>query len=144
VAAAIGALPDWPYVPCGARLVSHDNAAIELALAPIRPAAGQLVAGLERADVLLAIAGGLGIQRTDDLCAVSAVAGPMRHPGVRAAETMRRPVRIVAFVPGITDQDQLVTDVAGRKLGVAAATIVERLSGCAGEAAAGAEGDGHG
>ena len=58
------------------------------------------------------------------------VAGPMGNAGFRPAEAVF--VRIVAFVPGVADQDELATDVAGRKLGAAAAAIVERLSGCGG------------
>jgi hypothetical protein len=57
----------------------------------------------------------------------------MCHFGFRPAETVGRPIGIVAFVPGVADQDQQAADIAGRKLGVTAAAIVERLSGCAGE-----------
>jgi poly(3-hydroxybutyrate) depolymerase len=64
------------------------------------------VAGLERPDMLLPVAGGLGVQGPDDLGAVAPIAGPMRHSGFRAAETAGRPVRIVAFIPGVADQDQ--------------------------------------
>jgi hypothetical protein len=94
------------------------------------------MARLERPDVLLAVAGGLGVQGPDDFGAVAPVAGPMRYACFRPAEAVRRSFRIVAFVPGVADQDELVTDVAGRKLGGAAAAIVERLSGCGGQSAA--------
>jgi hypothetical protein len=124
--------------------VSRDNAAVDLALAPVRPPSRKLVTGLERPDVLLPVAGGLGIHRTDDLCAVPAVAGPMRDPGFRPAETMRRTFRIVAFVPGIADEDQLAADVAGRKFGIAATAVVERLSGRGGKSAARVGEDSHG
>jgi hypothetical protein len=108
--------------------VSFDNATVESTLSPIHSAARQLVAGLERPDVLLTVAGGLGVHGPDDLRAVASVAGPMRHDaGFCAAETTGRTFRIMAFVPGIADQDQLATDVAGRKLGGAAATIVEGI-----------------
>jgi hypothetical protein len=93
------------------------------------------VAGLEGANVLLAVAGGLGVQRTDDLCAVAPVAGPMRHPGFGAAETVRRSVRIVAFIPGVADQNELAADIAGWKLVRAAAAIVKLLPGRGGGAA---------
>jgi hypothetical protein len=43
-----------------------DDAAVELALAPIYLAAGQLMPGLECPDVLLAVTGGLGVHRADD------------------------------------------------------------------------------
>jgi hypothetical protein len=88
-----------------------DDAAVELALAPIYLAAGQLMPGLECPDVLLAVTGGLGVHRADDLCAVAPVAGPMRDPGFGTAETVGRSFRIVAFVPGIADQDELFADV---------------------------------
>jgi hypothetical protein len=123
-------------VPC-------HHASVHLPLPPIHPPAGQLVAGLERPDVLLTVAGGLGIQGPDDLGAVPPVAGPMGDAGFRPAEAAGRTVRMVAFVPGVADQDELAADVAGRKLGGAAAAIVERLSGCGGQPAAGVE-DGHG
>lgn len=113
----------------GHRSVPRNNAAIDLTLSPIHPAAGQLVAGLERPDVLLAVAGGLGVQWPDDLGAVAAVASPMGHPGLHPAETVGWTVRIVAFVPGVADQDELAADVAGGKLGVAAAAVVESFSG---------------
>ena len=100
--------------------------------------------GLERADVLLAVAGGLGVHRADDLCAMPPVAGPMRHSGFRPAKTARRSFRIVAFVPGVADQDELAADIAGRKLGVATTAIVERLSGRGGKSAARVGEDGHG
>ena len=60
--------------------------------------------GLEGANVLLAIAGGLGVQGSDDLRAMAPIAGPMRDPGFRAAKAVGRSVRIVAFVPGIADR----------------------------------------
>jgi hypothetical protein len=113
--------------------VPWDYAAVDLALAPIHPVSRELVTGLEGADVLLAIAGRLGVQGPDDLCAVPPVAGPMCHAGFRPAKTMRRTFRIVAFVPGVADQDQLAADVAGRKLSVAAATIIELFSGGGGK-----------
>jgi hypothetical protein len=69
-------------------LVSWNDAAVDLPLSPIHPAAGQLVAGLKSPDMLLAVSGGLGVQRPDDLCAVAPVAGAMRHSGFRAAETV--------------------------------------------------------
>jgi hypothetical protein len=65
--------------------VPWDDASVDLTLAPIHPAAGQLVTGLEGADVLLAVAGGFGVHRADDLCAMAAVAGPMCHAGFGAA-----------------------------------------------------------
>jgi len=102
------------------------------------------MAGLERPDVLLTVAGGLGVQGPDDLRAVPPVAGPMGHAGFRPAEAVRRPRWIVAFVPGVADQDELATDVAGRKLGASAAAIVKRLSGCGGKSMAGVGADGHG
>jgi hypothetical protein len=67
-------------------LLSQNNAAVDLALAPVHPSGRKLVTGLERPDVLLAVAGGLGVQGPDNLCAVSPVAGPMGEPGVLAAE----------------------------------------------------------
>jgi hypothetical protein len=112
--------------------VSRNNAAVDLALSPIHPAAGQLVPGLERPDVLLAVTGGLGVQGSDKLRAVAPIASPMCDTGILAAETVGRSIWIMAFVPGVADQDQLATDVAGRKLSGAAAAIVECLSGCAG------------
>jgi hypothetical protein len=69
------------------------------------------VTGLERPDVPLANAISLGIQGAHHLRSVSPVAGSMRYSGLRAAETMRRAVRIMAFVPGIADQDELATEV---------------------------------
>jgi len=45
--------------------VPQNNAPVELPLPPIHPAAGQLMAGLERPNVLLMVAGGLRVQRTD-------------------------------------------------------------------------------
>jgi hypothetical protein len=102
------------------------------------------MAGLKRPDVLLTVAGGLRVQGAHDLGAVPAVTGPMRDAGFGAAEAVGRPFRIVAFIPGVADQDQLATDVAGRKLGGPAAAIVERFSGCGGKPAARVEGDGHG
>ena len=124
--------------------VSRDHAAVDLALAPIHPPARQLVAGLEGTNVLLTVAGGLGVQGPDDLCAVPPIAGPMRDPGFRTAETAGRPLRMVAFVPGVAHQDQLAADIAGRKLGVATTAIVERLSGRGGKSAARVGEDGHG
>ena len=112
--------------------LSHNHASVELSLSPIHPPAGQLVAGPERPDVLLAVTGGFSVQGPDDLGAMPPVAGPMGNAGFRPAEAAGRTVRIVAFVPGVADQDELATDVAGRKLGAAAAAIVERLSGCGG------------
>src|ERR1700730_13398725 len=47
--------------------LSQTHAAIELALPPVHPPSGQLVAGLERPDVLLTVAGSLRIQGPDDL-----------------------------------------------------------------------------
>ena len=103
------------------------------------------MAGLKSPDVFLAIAGSLGIQRPDDLCAMPPIARPMGYANLRPAEAVRRPFRIVAFVPGVADQDELATDVAGRKLGGAAAAIVERLSGSGGQSTAGVGADdGHG
>jgi hypothetical protein len=64
------------------------------------------------------------------------IAGPVRYSGFHAAETTGRTVRIVALVPGVADQDELATDVAGWKFGGAAAAIVERFSGGRGEPAA--------
>jgi hypothetical protein len=121
----------------------QNNAAVELAFPPIQPAAGQLMAGLERADVLLPVAGGLGVQGPDNLCTVAPVAGPVRNPCIFAPETVGRPVGIMAFVPGVADQDQLAADVAGWKLGGATTAIVERLSGRAGEPATRVSEDGH-
>jgi hypothetical protein len=121
----------------------RDYAAVVFPLPPIQPPAGQLVAGLERPNVLLAVAGGLGIQRANDLGAVAPVARPMGDAGFHPAEAAGRPFRFVAFVPGVADQDQLAADVAGRKLGGAAAAIVKRLSGCAGKPMAGVGADGH-
>lgn len=111
------------------RLVPWNDTAVDFALSPIHPTAGQLVAGLERPDVLLAVAGGLRSKRPHDLCAVPPVTGPVSHAGFGAPEATRRTVRMVAFIPGVPDQDQLATDVAGRKLSVAAATIVECFPG---------------
>jgi hypothetical protein len=122
----------------------RNNAAVELALAPVHPPARQLVTGLERPDVLLAVAVGLGVQGPDNLGAVAPVAGPMGYAGLRPAEAAGRPFRIVALVPGVADQDELATDIAGRKLGGAAAAIVERLSGCGGKPVAGVAHDGYG
>jgi hypothetical protein len=124
--------------------VPDDHATVDLALPPIQPPARQLVAGLEGPNVLLAIAGGLGVQGPDDLGAMPPVARPMGDAGFRPAEATGRTVRMVAFVPGVADQDELATDVAGRKLGAAAAAIVERLSGCGGKPAAWVGVDGHG
>jgi len=45
-------------------------------------------------------------QWRNDLGAVPPVACPMRHAGFRPAETIRRTLRIAAFVPGVADQDQ--------------------------------------
>src|SRR5580692_9699464 len=59
--------------------VSFDNATVESALSPIQPAAGQLVTGLKRPDVLLAVTGGLGVHGPDNLCAVASIAGPVCH-----------------------------------------------------------------
>jgi hypothetical protein len=124
---------------------SHNHAAVELALPPVQPAAGQFVARLERPDVLLTVAGSLGIQGPDDLGAVLPVARPMGHSGLLPAEAAGRSLRIMAFVPSIANQDELATDVAGRKLCGAAAAIVECLPGCGGKPAAGVGADdGHG
>jgi len=95
------------------------------------------MSGLESPDVLLAVAGGLGIQGPDNLCTVVPIAGPMRDSGVLAAETAGRSVRIMAFIPGVADRDKLTTDVARRKLGVPTATVVELLSGGARKSTAG-------
>ena len=48
----------------------QHHAAVDLTLAPVHSPARQLVAGLERADVLLTVTGRLGIQRLDDLGAM--------------------------------------------------------------------------
>ena len=85
---------------------SQNHAAVELALSPVHPTAGQLVAGLERPDVLLTISGGLGVQGPDDLGAMPPIARPMGYANLRPAEAVRRPFRIVAFVPGVADQDE--------------------------------------
>jgi hypothetical protein len=117
--------------------VPRHHAAVHLPLPPVHAAAGQLVAGLKRPEVFLPIAGGLGVQGLDDLGAVPPVAGPMGDTGFRPTEATGRPLRIMAFIPGIADQDELAADVAGRKLGGAAAAIVESLSCCRGKTAAG-------
>jgi hypothetical protein len=127
--AALASPAEAPTTASPDRSVSRDNAAVELPLPPIHPSAWQLVEGLERPDVLLTVAGGLGVQGPYDLGAVAPVAGPMGHAGFRPAEAAGRAVRIVAFVPGVADQDELAADVAGRKFGGAAAAIVKRLSG---------------
>jgi hypothetical protein len=124
--------------------VSFDNATVESALSPIHPAAGQLVTGLKRSDMFLPITGGLRVHGPDDLSAMAAIASSMRHAGFRPAEAMGRTFRIMAFVPGIADQDQLTTDVAGRKLGGAAATIVECFPSGAGKSAVRVGTKGHG
>jgi hypothetical protein len=123
--------------------VSHNHASVDLALAPVHPPSGQFVAGLERADVLLAIAGRLGVHRPDDFCAMAPVAKAMGYACVRAAEAMRRTLRIVAFVPGVTDQDELAADVACRKFIRAAVAVVELLSGRGGKPATGVGRVGH-
>ena len=135
----VGLRPRW----AGASL-SQNHASVDLPLAPVHPPARQLVTGLERPDVLLAVAVGLGVQGPDNLGAVAPVAGPMGHAGFRPAEAVRRTVRIVAFIPGVADQDELAADVAGRKFGGAATAIIERLSGCGGQPAARVANDGHG
>jgi len=123
--------------------VSDNHAAVELPLPPIRPPAGQLVVGLERPDVLLTVAGGLRVQGPDDLGAVPAIAGPVGEADLRPAETVGRSLRIVAFVPGVADQDELAADIAAWKLIGAASAIVQGLTGCSGKPAAGVGGDGH-
>jgi hypothetical protein len=130
--------------PPSQALLSFDHAAVDLSFSPIHPPAGQLVPGLKSPDVLLAVAGGLGVQRPDDLCAVAPVAGPMRYVGFRPAKAMRRTFRIVAFIPGVTDQDQLTADIAGRKLGGTAASIVKGFPGGAGKTAVRVGTKGHG
>jgi hypothetical protein len=122
---------------------SLDNAAVELALSPIQPASGQLVAGLERPDVLLAVARCLRVQGPDNLCAVAPIAGPVRYAGFGAAEAVRRPLRIVAFVPGVADQDQLATDVAGRKFGGTTAAVVKCFPSGTGKSAVRVRTKGH-
>src|ERR1700677_508584 len=102
-------------LPAGQGSVSYNHAAVELALSPVHPPAGQFIAGLERPDVLLTVAGGLGVQGPDDLGAMPPVAGPMGDAGFRPAEAARRPIGIMAFVPGVADQDELAADVAGGK-----------------------------
>jgi hypothetical protein len=84
---------------------------------------------LESADVTLANTRGLGVQGPDDLCSVFPVAVSMRHSGLRPAKAAGRALRIVALVPCVADQDEPAADVAGRKLSVAAAAVVEGLSG---------------
>jgi len=49
---------------------------------------------------------GFGSQWLDDLGAVPPLAYPMRHARFRLAETMRRSLRISAFVQGVAYQDQ--------------------------------------
>jgi hypothetical protein len=71
--------------------VPDHHAAVQLTLSPIHPAAGQLVTGLERPDVLLTVAGGLGVQGPADLGAVPPVAGPMGQAGFRPAEAVGDP-----------------------------------------------------
>jgi hypothetical protein len=96
------------------RSMPSDDAAVDLALAPIQPAAGQFVARLEGSNMLLPVTGGLGVQGPDNLCAVAPIAGPMRHAGFRTAETVGRAFRIAVFVLGVADQDHLAADVGGQ------------------------------
>jgi hypothetical protein len=124
--------------------LSQNHAAIDLPLPPVHPAARQFMARLECPDVLLTVAGSLGVHRPHNRGAVAPVAGSVRDAGLRPAKAEGRPLRFVAFVPGVADQDELAADVAGRKLVGAAAAIVERLSGCGGQPAARVRVDGHG
>jgi hypothetical protein len=127
-----------------AHSVPYEDAAVEPSLPPILPAARQLAAGLERPDVLLTVAAGLGIQGPDNLCAVSAIAGPMRHPGFRAAETAWWTFRIVAFVPCVADQDQLAAECCRSETRRRRGTGRRELPGRAGKLAAKVGADGHG
>jgi hypothetical protein len=125
------------------RSLSQDYAAIELALTPVHPASRQLVARLESPDVLLPVAGGLGVHEAHDLRPMPSICTPdvpRRFPSRRSTG---RTVRIMTFVPGITDQDELAADIAGGKLVRSAAAVVESLPGGGGEAAAREQGKGH-
>jgi hypothetical protein len=64
------------------------------------------------ATCLLPSAHGLASQWRNDPGAGPPVACPMRDAGFRPAQTMQPNLRIIAFVPGVADQDQEFGDLA--------------------------------